>query len=69
MCNKKGSFRKMKSILTLSKWTKKMSKIDLSKILLLTKNFVSIMKIYGVVFYHKILFCYDIFFIFFEKIT
>jgi hypothetical protein len=52
----------MKSILTFSKWTKKMSKIDLSKILLLTKNFVLIMKIYGVILNQKKLFCYDIFF-------
>ena len=38
-----------------------MSKIDLPKLLLLTKNFVLIMKNYGLIFYHKFLFCYDIF--------
>jgi len=51
----------MKSILTFPKWTKKMSKIDLSKILLLTKNFVLVKKKYR----HKLnqikKNCYDIF--------
>ena len=53
---KNTRFQKMKSVLTFSKWTKKMSKIDLSKLLLLTENFVLIMKIYGLKFYHKFLF-------------
>ena len=36
---KNTRFQKMKSVLTFSKWTKKMSKIDLSKTSLLTEFF------------------------------
>jgi len=43
------SLWKWKSILTFEKWTKKMSKIDLPKIFLLTNFFDSIVKIYGLV--------------------
>jgi len=52
----------MKSILTFSKWTKKMSKIDLSKMSLLTKNFVLIKKNYGVKLNENKKNCYDNFF-------
>jgi len=44
-----------------------MSKIDLSKTLLLRKFFVSIMKFYGHILNLKIIFCDDIFFIFFAE--
>jgi hypothetical protein len=46
----------MKSILILEKWTKKMSKIGISKTLLLTENFVYIEKNYGVRLNQKIFF-------------
>jgi len=44
-----------------------MSKIDLPKYSLLTKNFDLIMKIYGVILNHIFYFCYDNFLYFFLK--
>jgi len=55
----------MKSILTFSKWTKKMSKIDLPKMSLLRKFFVSIMKNYRHKLNQKKIFYDDIFLYFF----
>ena len=52
-----------KVFLIFSKWTKKMSKNASPKILLLTKNFVSIMKNYGVILNQKKFFYDDNFFI------
>ncbi len=57
----------MKSILIFQKWTKKMSKIEISKTLLLTKNFVYIEKNYGVVLNENIKKLLAYFFIFFVE--
>ncbi len=46
----------MKSILTFPKWTKKMSKIGLSKTSLLTDFFCDDIEIYGLKLYHKFIF-------------
>ena len=56
----------MKSILTFQKWTKKMSKIDLSKKSLLRKFFIILINFYGVKLNDiKIFYCH----IFFKKIV
>ena len=57
----------MKSVLTFQKWTKKMSKIDLSKKSLLTEFFDLIMKFYGVILNENEKFYEHIFFIFFVE--